>query len=362
MADFNIEVYANALMPAAIYAGNEGTVGKTIGFNFSDDWNDFIKEIIFYDMRGNAIMVPCVDGAEIAIPAELAMYGGAHKFTVRGFTLDENDYIDQSLQVTGTIFTTYTAGHNPRMEGKIIPSTLDLFVAQANEAMHQWMTWAKESGEFDGENAGYGTITATTETLNAGEEAEVLINTSGPDTAKNFSFLFRIPAGDSGVWVSDSLDVPPSGDQNLWVLTESGDNFLYIPDSLIQEEDGLIYLSADGEKMGSGIYIKGDPGKNFTLLGHYNTYSSLVNSVPNPEIGDAYGVGVTPPYNVYVWDQNGWANYGPIGPGSSGGVVDTSMSSTSTNAVQNRVIKAYVDNLIGDVDSAISAINAIVGS
>lgn len=41
--------------------------------------------------------------------------------------------------------------------------------------------------------------------------------------------------------------------------------------------------------------------------------------------------------------------------------MDTTMSNSSTNAVQNKVIKKYIDDLIGDVDTAIAAINAIIG-
>lgn len=39
------------------------------------------------------------------------------------------------------------------------------------------------------------------------------------------------------------------------------------------------------------------------------------------------------------------------------GIIDTEMSDTSTNAVQNMVIKAYVDGLVGDIASAIDSIN-----
>lgn len=38
------------------------------------------------------------------------------------------------------------------------------------------------------------------------------------------------------------------------------------------------------------------------------------------------------------------------GGGGGGGTIDTAMSDSSTNAVQNKVIKAYVDTLIGDAD------------
>lgn len=37
--------------------------------------------------------------------------------------------------------------------------------------------------------------------------------------------------------------------------------------------------------------------------------------------------------------------------------VDTEMSDESENAVSNKVIKGYVDGLVGDVGSAIDAIN-----
>ena len=42
---------------------------------------------------------------------------------------------------------------------------------------------------------------------------------------------------------------------------------------------------------------------------------------------------------------------------SGGGTVDTTMSDTSENAVQNKVIKAYVDGLVGDINSVLTRIN-----
>ena len=38
-----------------------------------------------------------------------------------------------------------------------------------------------------------------------------------------------------------------------------------------------------------------------------------------------------------------------LGAGGGGGTVDTAMSDSSTNAVQNKIIKAYVDGLVGDI-------------
>lgn len=421
MADFNVSVTKNGLIPAVIYAGPEGSAGSTITFAFSSDWEGYTKEVIFFDNRGNTNIQPIIGNPEIVnIPDDIMMYGGPHKYTVRGFTLDDGLYIDDQLQVTGTVVTTYTAGHNPRLEGRILPSTLDLFLYRAGQEILHALQAAKDSGEFD---AGFGEITATIESLNAGSEAQVSVEASGPNGEKNFAFDFKIPVGDSGVWVSDSLSKPPSADQNLWVLTESGDNYLWIPDGLLQE-NGLVYLMSDGLKVGGGVSIV---GKNFTILGTYNSLASLRASVPNPSVGDAYGVGTSAPYDVYLFDgpSRNWKNYGPIGyqepytvdqiinsttassanPVSTKAVkdyvdasipvsasvdtemsdsstnavqnlvikayvdnripasltVDTEMSDTSENAVQNQVIKAYVDELIGDVDTAIAAINAIIG-
>lgn len=47
--------------------------------------------------------------------------------------------------------------------------------------------------------------------------------------------------------------------------------------------------------------------------------------------------------------------------GSGGGsiIIDTEMSDTSENAVQNKVIKAYVDGITGDIETALDNIIAI---
>lgn len=48
--------------------------------------------------------------------------------------------------------------------------------------------------------------------------------------------------------------------------------------------------------------------------------------------------------------------------GGGGGAVDTEMSDSSTNAVQNKVIKKYVDENVGDIEIALDNIIAIQNS
>ena len=58
----------------------------------------------------------------------------------------------------------------------------------------------------------------------------------------------------------------------------------------------------------------GRDGTSFVIRGYYDTFTALTAAVPDPGPGDAYGVGTTMPYDIYVWDEiNGlWRNNGTI--------------------------------------------------
>lgn len=60
--------------------------------------------------------------------------------------------------------------------------------------------------------------------------------------------------------------------------------------------------------------LNGEDGKSFVIGGFYDTYADLVDDVPNPSPGEAYGVGTTIPYDIYIWDEvnHAWKNNGPI--------------------------------------------------
>lgn len=59
---------------------------------------------------------------------------------------------------------------------------------------------------------------------------------------------------------------------------------------------------------------KGETGRGFKVLGYYTTESALSAAVTNPESGDAYGVGSTDPYDIYIWDgvNSKWVNNGAL--------------------------------------------------
>ena len=53
----------------------------------------------------------------------------------------------------------------------------------------------------------------------------------------------------------------------------------------------------------------GADGRNFSVLGYYDDYESLLEafSEEEPQAGDAYGVGTEAPYDVYIYDGTGSA-------------------------------------------------------
>lgn len=155
---------------------------------------------------------------------------------------------------------------------------------------------------------------------------------------------------------------------------------------------------------------KGDTGQGFVIKDVYETVESLEFSVTSPEQGDAYAVGSAHPYDIYIYSSvnSTWVNFGQLqgAKGEKGDaftyadftaeqlqalkgidgvsptisvskvdktttltivdvegtktatiedgsgtdvVIDSAMSDESTNPVQNKVIKAYIDGLFGDV-------------
>ena len=59
---------------------------------------------------------------------------------------------------------------------------------------------------------------------------------------------------------------------------------------------------------------KGDTGSGFKVLGYYATLAALQADVTSPSVGDAYGVGVSEPYDIYIYDgvTGTWVNNGPL--------------------------------------------------
>lgn len=58
---------------------------------------------------------------------------------------------------------------------------------------------------------------------------------------------------------------------------------------------------------------RGETGSGFKVLDYYASLAALQSSVPNPNVGDSYGIGTGEPYDIYVYGKtSGWVNNGPL--------------------------------------------------
>ena len=112
--------------------------------------------------------------------------------------------------------------------------------------------------------------------------------------------------------------------QLLTATTAEWNNSNYvIPEGeLVAEikEDGLVQL-----KIGNGLnkfsdlpYTaekgpQGEQGTGLTIKGTHTNQTTLQSNVKNPSVGDAYGVGTSAPYDIYIYtNDNVWRNFGKI--------------------------------------------------
>ena len=124
-------------------------------------------------------------------------------------------------------------------------------------------------------------------------ETGVLSWTNNGGLENPASMSIRGPSGSKG----------PQGEQG-----PKGDTGPQGPKGDTGERGPQGYPGAQGEQG-----PKGDTGSGFKVLGYFATVEALSAAVIAPEIGDAYGVGSSDPYDIYIYDAvKGWVNNGPL--------------------------------------------------
>ena len=78
----------------------------------------------------------------------------------------------------------------------------------------------------------------------------------------------------------------------------------------ITSASGTSSANLKGDKGDQGE--RGETGSGFKVLGYYASLGALSSGVPNPNIGDSYGVGAAAPYDIYIYSPTGWVNNGPL--------------------------------------------------
>lgn len=105
-----------------------------------------------------------------------------------------------------------------------------------------------------------------------------------------------------------SLPVAAALDDDSLLIAEQQGEAVHFRGQMLKK------YAADAGREAAEHIKQGPPGEDFKILGYFKTLSDLETAVPRPDAGDAYGVGASAPYDIYVYDGVGldWVNNGSI--------------------------------------------------
>ena len=215
------------------------------------------------------------------------------------------------------------------------------------------ISWTNDGGEDNpdpvnimgpqgnpGAAAGFGEATATVDETTGTPSVEV--ETSGPDTAKVFSFAFSGLKGETGAkgdTGDQGIQGIPGVAAGFGTPTATVDDNVGTPGVTVQASGpdtakvfsfAFVNLKgetgAQGEKGDTGDTgpqgpegpqgPKGDTGTGLDIKGTYDSVELLEAAVQSPQQGDMYNVGASAPYTIYMWDETSgtgdWVSQGQL--------------------------------------------------
>lgn len=401
-----------ALEPEEIDGGTSGSFGDIkLSFEFSDGWKDLSKKVVFHPVRGAPVEVLLLDSiSEIDVPPEATAVSGVAHFVLCGYVTDSDNVTRNIISLPGKINVkpTYKAkgGNTKKVTKDNFSQLLDAVKGEINNAIED----AVASGEFKGDDGvtphigsnGNWYIGDTDTGISAkgakgdngitphiGDNGNWYIGTT--DTGISAKGVKGDPGengkdGDSGVFVSETASATPPESANVWVvIAPTGERtYILVPDKL-RYVNGRMQLMCGDETVGDPVIIgsgsggTGADGVTFTpsvsadgviswtndggkdnpapvnIKGNSGTDGVGIQSVVQTTTSTADGgdniitVTLTNGNTATFTVKNGSKG----SDGSSATVtVDSALSDSSTNPVQNKVIKAELDKKIETVPSA----------
>ena len=229
---------------------------------------------------------------------------------------------------------------------------------------------------------------ATKDELNSKADASAITDMATQTWVQNQGYLTEVPSN----YVTDSeLTEGLAGKQDIGDYALKSDlNTLATKEELATKADASA-LSSKQDTLVSGTNIKTINGE--TILGSGNlviqsgtsnwddiqgkpqfagvatsgNYNDLINKPTIPDVSDlATKQALVRMYYTLVSGTNIKTINGNsvLGAGDitiqAGGTIDTAMSDTSENAVQNKVIKKYIDDLVGNILTQLQEINGTI--
>ena len=261
-----------------IISGSVNYVDCSFTFK-TDDWNGSDKWVVF--KKGNETYRADLIGD--SIPRESGLHLGEGIWNVSLFGMNTN-----GTKIT-TNSVTVEIEKGAEAEGESLPALLlsesEQISAKVQSALEkaEAVEKAAAEGTFVGERGPQGLKGETGEKGEKGDKGDT--GEQGPKGEKG-------DTGDRGI----QGETGPKGETG-----EQGPRGI----------QGIQGPKGDkGEKGEQGP--QGEPGKGLKILGYYSSVSALSSAVLNPEIGDIYGIGSAPPYNLYAWDGALWIDNGKL--------------------------------------------------
>ena len=314
------------IKPGRITLGTYGSVGvDSLSFVFSGEWEGLLTKATFYPVYGYPVEM--LASGEVIVPPEMYKQSGVGKLVISGYAIENNALkkrkytLPCEMEIPNTIVR---KGNNSIPE---TPNVYEQLRAQMQDDITNALQTAKDSGAFDGKDGKAATVeVARTVTLPSGSTASV----SNEGTNTNARLVFGIPRGAKG-------DPGERGGSGVYVLTD-GETESDIPtdaevalfpsgeDLHILDGRGIVSITrttgngtsgstdtytisySDGTTSSFTVY-NGKDGAGLKPIGFKGSVSDLPETA-NP--GDAYFVGTTSPYDVYVWSGTEWKNIGAI--------------------------------------------------
>lgn len=171
---------------------------------------------------------------------------------------------------------------------------------------------------------------------------------------------------------------------NILNMTSTSDATYEIVNDLINNNQFVIFDDPDGRSrelfcyvpiktfyqrdldMQTFWYIDNQDKYNLVVIAHSGTSVTVIRTTYH-SIEEAYNLAdgkqnaLVSGTNIKTINNQSLLGSGNITiEGGGSGTVDTAMSDSSTNAVQNKVIKGYVDNIVGDIGTILDNINGEV--
>lgn len=382
-----------SLTPSEISIGTRGSYGEEIlMFEFSPEWEGLTKKAVFYPVRGKAVAV-LISGDGIYVPHEITRISGQAKLIVAGSFIGDGTNPRKIITEPVVMNVCSTYDDNGASAEKVTPDLYDQFLEDAGKVMSDKIKEAIADGDFKGEQGEPGI------TPHIGENDNWFIGDS--DTGKTSRGIQGVK-GDSGVFVKTTASSTPKDEDTVMIdLTIAGDE-ISVPDGLYLNGRTLVLRCGD-ENVGNPVVLPSGGGESGGGVDGYSPTVSFtdiaggrrmtvtdVNGAHTTDIMDGTngvdgtngtngtdgrgivsiertsGTGAAGSTDTYTitYTDNTTSTFTVVNGANGTGAditIDTAMSDTSVNPVQNKVIKAYVDGLIGDIDTAIASINAVIG-